>query len=303
MTSSEAEPEKTGGLSGRAIRILRATQLPFYVGPVTIWAMLFMVFPLLIVLYYSFLSTDVFGIIQPGFSLENYKFITEPRLYTIVLRSFSYTIFTTVTCLVIGYAVAYWIAVYGGRWRLYLLFLIILPEWTAYLIRLYAMRNIIGRNGVLNSFLMEFNIISEPLEILYTPFAVLLGLVYTWLPFTILPLYATLMGLDPAMLKAASDLGAPPLQRFLKVTLPLTKGGLFAALILVAIPSLGEWVVPQMLGGNKLMLIGSLIEFRFNIAADIPGGSAVALFLLVVVFILFYLILKWGGEEVLERML
>ena len=143
-------------------------------------------------------------------------------------------------CIVVSYPLAYYIARYGGRWKAFLMAMIIIPSWTAYIIRLYALKTITGSNGLVNRWLMGLGLIDTPIQFLYTPFAVSVGLVYTWLPFMVLPLYASLEGLEPSLWEAATDLGATPWRRFFRVTLPLTRGGLLAGTILVLIPSLGR---------------------------------------------------------------
>jgi spermidine/putrescine transport system permease protein len=153
----------------------------------------------------------------------------------------------------------------------------------------------------LNSFLLSIKLISAPLEILFTPTAVLIGLVYTWLPFMILPLYASLEGLNPRLLEAAEDLGATPFQTFIKVTLPLTKGGLIAGSILVFIPSLGDWLVPHFLGGGKVMMAGSLVAYHFMEVGNIPVGSSLAVSLSTIVILALYVLIKVGGKGALER--
>jgi ABC-type spermidine/putrescine transport system permease subunit I len=222
---------------------------------------------------------------------------------TIFLNSFYLAAQTNLLCILLGYPLAYFIARYGGRWKIFLIFMIIIPSWVAYLIRLYAFRTIIGKQGIMNSLLMNLGIISSPIEILYTPFIVMVGLVYTWLPFMVLPLHASLEGLDPALLEAATDLGATPVRRFFRVTLPLTRGGLVAGSILVFIPTLGDWLVPFLLGGAKVMMVGNLVAEKFTMAGDIPAGSSLAVMLAATLLLILYLSMKWGGKEAMERIL
>lgn len=280
-----------------------AIQSYLCLGPVSLWMVFFVVLPLVIIFYFSFLESGLYGDITTKFTLSNYAAIFTPDCGWVFLRSFSFAALTTFLCLLIGYPIAYWIAIYGGRWKTYLLFLVILPEWTDYLIRLYALKTLIGQTGMLNSVLLNLNIISAPLEILYTPGAIMLGLVYTWLPYMILPLYASLNDLDPSLLKAAADLGATPRERFFRVTVPLSKGGVFAGTILVSIPSLGEWLVPHLLGGDRVMMIGNLVAFKFTKVGNIPEGASLALMLTTTILLLIYLLLRWGGEEALERII
>jgi spermidine/putrescine transport system permease protein len=278
----------------------KQTYLP-YVGPVGLWMVLFVIAPLAIILYLSFLSTGPFGQIVSSFTLSNYIASLKGAHGLILLRSLLFAFGTNIICILIGYPVAHWIVSYGGRWKTFLIFLIVIPSWTCYLIRLYALRTLIGRTGIINSTLLNLGIISSPMEVLYTPFAVILGLVYTWLPFMVLPIYASLVGLDPDLLEAADDLGATPFKKFFTVTLPLTKGGVFAGTILVFIPAFGEWLVPMLFGGAKVMMAGSLVEHYFIKVGDIPAGSAMAILITAIVLLAVYLSVKLGGREVLER--
>lgn len=282
--------------------LTRQAHLP-YVGPIALWAIVFIIAPLGFIIYFSFLSTGPYGEIIHTFTLENYRAVMKGAYATIILRSILYASLTNVICLLIGYPLAYWIVRYGGKWEPFLLILVILPSWTAYLIRLYALKTLVGHTGLINSTLLNLGLISSPLEILYTPYAVILGLVYSWLPFMILPIYASLRGLDPSLLEASADLGATPFRRFFTVTLPLTKGGVFAGTILVLIPSLGEWLVPLLLGGAKVMMAGSLVEHHFIKVGDIPMGSSIAAALAAIVLLIIYLSFKVGGEEALERVI
>ena len=187
------------------------------------------------------------GQIIYSFSLDNYKAIFGGGYGKILVRSIYLAVQTNVFCILIGFPVAYFIAIYGGRWKTLLIFLVIVPSWASYLIRLYALKTITGSTGLINSALIGMGIIDMPIKMLYTPFAVTMGLVYAWLPFMILPVHASLEGLDPSVLEAASDLGAKPVRRFFRVTVPLTKGGLLAGSIFVFIPTVGEWLVPHIL--------------------------------------------------------
>jgi len=278
-------------------------QLPIYMGPISIWVVLFVFAPLGIILYFSFLKAGPFGGITKTFTLENYRPIIAGKYGIIFVRSFLYALLANFLCLAIGYPLAYWIAKYGGRRKTFFISLVIIPSWTAYLIRLYAFKTLVGTNGLINALLLNLNIISTPLRILYTPQAVMIGLVYSWLPFMVLPLYASLEGLDPALWEAAVDLGATPLERFFKITLPLTKGGIIAGTILVFIPSLGDWLVPHIIGGDRVMMVGNLVAYKFIQAGDIPGGASLALFLAAIVILILFVFIKLGGEEALERML
>ena len=294
------EKNKKGRAEGFKKFLSAQAHLP-YVGPISIWIILFVIAPLSVVLYFSFLTNSPIGKIINIFTLENYRKFFQREYGIIFLRTLLYAFETNILCLFLGYPIAYWIVKYGGRWKTALIFFVILPSWTSYLIRLYALKTIIGRAGLINSLLLSLNLISSPLEILYNPYVVVFGLVYTWLPFMILPVYASLEGLDPAILEASVDLGATPFQRLFTVTLPLTKGGIIAGSILVFIPTLGEWLVPMLLGGAKVMMAGNLVYHYFVIVGNVPAGSSVAALLTSLVLLIIYLSIKFGGEEALER--
>jgi len=282
--------------------LTRQAHLP-YIGPVSLWILLFVIAPLGFIIYFSFLTTGPYGEIIHTFTLENYRTAMKGAYAVIFLRSLIFAFATNAICLLIGYPVAYWIARYGGKWESFLLMLIVLPSWTCYLIRLYALKTLVGHTGLINTALLNLGLISSPLEILYTPYAVVLGLVYSWLPFMILPIYASLRDLDPSLLEASADLGATPFRTFFTVTLPLTKGGIFAGTILVLIPSLGEWLVPLLLGGAKVMMVGSLVEHHFIKLGNIPMGSSLAAALTAMILLAVYLSFKLGGEDALERVI
>ena len=283
------------------IKIKDRRNFLYQMGPVTSWVALFVIAPLLIILFFSFVQSGDFGRIVYKFTFKNYQALFDTGYWRTFGRSLMISFLTLISCIVIGYPVAYFISQYAGKLKSLCLLLIVIPSWTAYLIRLYAFKTITSRTGILNNFLMDLNIISTPLELLYTPFIVVVGLIYTWIPFMILPLFAALDGLNPSLLEAASDLGANSVTRFFKVTFPLTRGGLIAGTILVFIPSLGDWLVPTLLGGAKVQMVGNLIAHKFIQIGDIPGGSTLSIFLGAVVICLLYLFIKLGGEDALER--
>lgn len=294
--------------TGRDVESIGATkklliEISAYLGPIIIIIAVFVFAPLLIILVFSFLKTGPYGEILYSFSLANFKAILGGGYGYVFLRSIYLALQTNMMCILIGYPIAYYIAIYGGKWKALLIFLIIVPSWSSYLIRLYALKTIVGSKGFVNSILLSSGIISEPLHILYTPFAVTMGLVYAWLPFMVLPIYASIEGLDRSVLEAATDLGATPFRRFFRVILPLTKGGLIAGSILVFIPTVGEWLVPHILGGSKIMMAGSLVAQKFTMVGDIPGGSSLSIMLAAILILLLYLTIKWGGREAMERML
>ena len=291
-------PENLREKAGRFLT--KQAHLP-YVGPISLWIIVFVFAPLGVILYFSLLTTGPYGQIVHTFTLENYLALVKVGFAKVFLRTILFAFGANMVCLLIGYPIAYFIVRYGGRWKTLLVFLVILPSWTCYLIRLFALKTLTDSSGLINSALLSLGLISSPLGILYTPYAVMLGLIYTWIPFMVLPIYAALEGLDPSLLEAAVDLGATPLRRFFTVTLPLTKGGIFAGTILVFIPSLGEWLVPLLLGGAKNMMAGNLVSIYFIKAGNIPAGCSIATALTALVILIIYLCMKLGGEEALER--
>lgn len=297
MESTGRDAESIGAVKKLLIEISA------YLSPIIIIIAVFVFAPLLIILIFSFLKTGPYGEILYSFSLENFKAVLGGGYGHVFLKSIYLALQTNMMCILIGYPIAYYIAIYGGKRKVLLIFLIIVPSWSSYLIRLYALKTIVGREGFVNSILLSSGIISEPLHILFTPLAVTMGLVYAWLPFMILPIYASIEGLNRSVLEAATDLGATPFRRFFRVILPLTKGGLIAGSILVFIPTVGEWLVPYILGGSKIMMAGSLVALKFTMIGDIPGGSSLSIMLAATLILILYLAIKWGGRDSMERML
>lgn len=266
-------------------------------SPLAFWLLLFTLIPIGIVAYFSFMTRGPWGTIVHEFTFDNYRQMLDPLFFRIFARSFILAGLAVVICLVAGYLVAYWIALYGGRRRNLLIFLVIVPFWTSYLVRIYSWMTLLSDHGLINNFLINFNLIDTPLPLLHNEFAVLVGLVYTYLPFMILPLYASLERLDRSILEAAADLGATATERFVKITLPLTKGGMLSGSVLVFAPAIGEFLIPELLGGAKAMMIGKFIALKFVGLRHWPLGSAYALLLLTMTLILLYLYMRVGGGK------
>lgn len=256
------------------------------VGIPYFWLLLFFLAPFAIVLRISF-ADPIIGLppftplydAEQGLYLtaDNYRFLTEDDLYWVsYLKSIRIATVSTLLCLLIGYPMAYSIARASGAWRHILLLLVILPFWTSFLLRVYAWMGMLAGHGVLNQALLGLGLIERPLQILYTDFAVYLGIVYSYLPFMILPLYATLERLDGNLLDAAADLGGRPRQAFFDITLPVSLPGVVAGCLLVFIPALGEFVIPALLGGLDTLMIGKTLYDEFFINRDWPLASAVA---------------------------
>ena len=252
--------------------------------PAGFWLFFFFLVPLGIVLAYSFAQRGVYGGIEWAFSLENYARALDPLYVKILWRSLGMALFTTIFCLLCGYPFAYFIAFAPARLKNLLLILLIIPFWTNFLIRTYAWIVILQEEGLINSLLLSIGVIRQPLNLLYTPTSVMLGMVYGYLPFMVLPLYSSLEKLQPALLEASMDLGANRLKTFLHVTLPLTAPGIAAGVVLVFIPTIGEFIIPDILGGAKTVLIGNLITNQFLTARDWPFGAAITF--IVVLFVL-----------------
>ncbi len=238
---------------------------------------------------------------QINVTLANFAFLFEDDLYwKAYLNSMWIAAVSTLGCLLIGYPMAYGIARARPGWRMPLLFLVILPFWTSFLIRVYAWKVILQGNGAINTALMSLGLIDQPLALLYTPGAVYVGIIYTYLPFMILPLYANLDRLDMRLLEAAADLGSRPVAAFARITLPLSLPGIVAGSLLVFIPAVGEFVIPELLGGPDALMIGRVLWNEFFANRDWPVASAVAiaiLLLLVVPIMLFQAANARGAER------
>ena len=253
--------------------------------PATIWLLIFFIIPLIIVLVYSFLERGTYGGVTWEFTLKNYQRLANDLYLNIFWRSLGLASLTTLICLIIGYPLAFFIATSSTRWRNLLLLLVIIPFWTNFLVRTYAWMIILRSEGMINTILQSLNLIQEPLNLLFTPFAVIVGLIYGYLPFMILPLYATIERLNFSLVEAAQDLGANQIRTFFRIILPLTLPGIIAGSILVFIPALGAFITPDILGGAKTVMVGNLIQNQFLQARDWPFGSALSMGLMVLVLI------------------
>lgn len=245
--------------------------------PALLWLLALTLVPLGLLAYYSVLSRGPWGTILYTFTLDNYRQVLDPLFLRVLGRSLYLALFTTGLCLGLGYGLAYWMAFYGGRHKALYSLLVILPFWTSDLVRLYAWMTLLADHGVLNNLLLALGLVRQPVPLLHTEGAVVLGLVYTYLPFMVLPLYAALERLDRSLLEAAADLGASPVERWYKITVPLTMGGIVSGAVLVFIPTLGEFVVPEMLGGAKTLLLGKFIALKFIGLRHWPLGAAYTL--------------------------
>ena len=254
--------------------------------------------PLAIILAYSFLTRGTYGGISLPWTTESYQRLADPIYLTILWRSFWIAGVSTVFCLVLGFPLALFISRSGKRKDLYLS-LVMLPFWTSFLVRTYAWMFLLRDTGLINTLLEKLGLIHGPLPLLYNDGAVILGLVYGYLPFMALPLYATLERLDRNLLEASADLGARPWATLMHVMVPLCAPGIRAGVILVFIPCLGAYLTPDLLGGGKSVMIGNLIQNQFTTARDWPFGSAVSLALMAVVMLLLAALVRRNDEGLL----
>ena len=255
-----------------------------------IWLLIFFLAPFAIIMKIS-TADPIIG--QPPFTptfdeggaflatADNFKFLLTDKLYIITyLKSVFMAATATILCLLLGFPMAYGIARAGSAARSILLLLVILPFWISFLLRVYAWMGLLNNHGVINNFLMWLGIIDQPLQLIYTDFAIYIGLVYSYLPFMILPVYATLERMDLDLVDAALDLGARPSQAFRDVTWPLARPGVIAGCLLVFIPAMGEYVIPYLLGGPESLMIGRVLFDEFFVNRDWPLASSVAIVLL-----------------------
>lgn len=265
--------------------------------PAGVWLLAFMIVPMAIIIVFSFGARNELGQFVPGFSLDNYaRFVSGPYLHAL-WRSLAMAFSTTAVCLVAGLAVAMWLAFCVPRQRQgFFMTLIVAPLWTSFLLRIYAWMIILRPTGILASALKQLGI-ADPPVILYTPAAVLIGMVYNYLPYMILPLYACLEKLDRRLLEAAADLGAGAWSTFIRVTLPLSLRGIVAGVTMVFVPSLGDYVTPDLLGGAKSMYIGNLIQNQFLVVRNWAFGSAVSTILIAIVALSIWFYLRYGDAD------
>ncbi|MBK7486801.1 MAG: ABC transporter permease [Nitrospira sp.] len=244
---------------------------------------LFFLVPLALVFAISFASRGTYGGIVWEFTAANYLDLWHPLYGKILGQSLWYASLTTAICFVLGFPLAYMIARSPARWQPVLLLLVMLPFWTNFLVRTYAWMIVLRQDGLVNGLLLALGIVDAPLELLYTPTAVVVGLVYGYLPFMVLPLYVAVERLDPRLVEAAWDLYASRWAIFTRVVVPLTMPGIVGGCVLVFIPSIGSFITPDLLGGARSMMIGNLIQHEYLVVRDWPLGSAVSFVLMAIV--------------------
>lgn len=273
-------------------------RLALLLSPGLLWLLLFFALPLVIIFVYSFMTNDALGRVVYEPTLNNYITIFTQSLYVNAYwRSIWTSVLTTVICLLIGYPLAVFIARSPQQWRMPLLMLILIPFWTNFLVRIYAWQIILANNGIINGFLEVIGV--GRLTLLNTEGATLIGLIYGELPFMVLPLYAAIDRFDFTLMEAAADLGANKVQAFLRIMLPMTMPGIVAGSVLVFIPTLGQFVVSELLGGAKVDYLGNLIQRLFLRANPInwPLGSAMAVLMMLVLLVLIMMYFRVTSEE------
>jgi spermidine/putrescine transport system permease protein len=271
------------------------------ISPAALWLLVFFLVPLVMVLLVSFGERGDAGQVVYSWTIKNYvRFfgkVGERYLYVqIFARSLGIALLNTLLCLLIGYPLAYFIARQPTNRRNALLLLVMIPFWTNFLVRTYAWMVILRDTGVINNLFLTLGLISQPLPLLYNQSAVVLGLFYGYLPFMILPLYASIEKLDFSLVEAAQDLGANALRTFLRVVLPLTMPGIVAGSIIVFIPSIGAYVTPDLMGGAKVTMVGNLLQQQFLKVRDWPFGSAAGFILMLTVLAATLIYFRSGGE-------
>lgn len=285
----------------------RRVQLALLLAPVTLFLAVFFLGPLAIMIVTSFLAPGLYGGVEWTYYPHNYGRILgfadpafevfDPVYLSIFLRSLKIAAFTVVATLIVCYPAAFCIARLSERWRNFCLFLITLPFFTSLIVRLFIWVLILRQTGIVNEALLATGVISRPLELIYTDGAIVLGMVYIFIPFMFMPIYASVEKLDWTLVRASLDLGAGPIRTFVRIILPLTAPGIAGGAIIVFIPALGNFVVPAVLGGAKVMMLGNLIEQQFLSARNWPFGSALAMMVMSVMLVLLFIHVVASGRR------
>lgn len=272
----------------------RNKNLSFAAYPYVVWSAIFIVIPLLLIVFFSFTS-KVDG--RFVFSFENFQRLFEPIYFTVFIRSIWLAVLSTVSCLILGYPIAYIISKLPIKRRNMLILLFILPMWMNFLLRTYAWMAILGRDGLINTLLGYIGI--GPIKMLYTDGAILLGMVYNFLPFMVIPIYTVLIKIDKNLVNAAYDLGANKAQAFRKIILPLSIPGIISGITMVFMPAVSNFVIPSLLGGGKYMLVGNLIEQQFTTIGNWNFVSALSIFMMILILISMAFMSKYekNGKE------
>ena len=253
--------------------------------PLYVWSAVFIVFPLVIVFYYAFTRDASSGL---SLSFESFSRLADPMYLGVILRSFKVAVISTAVCIVCGYPAAYMLARSRSRFKFIIIILMLLPMWMNFLLRTYSWLTLLEKSGLVNMFLSLFGV--EPIIFLGTEGAVVLGTVYNYLPFMIMPIYITLLKLDQSLLDAAADLGANPFRVFMKVTLPFSMPGILSGVSMVFVPSVTTFVISQIMGSGNVTLIGDIIEKQYRVVNDWHFGSALSVVIMIIVLVFMYFI-------------
>ena len=244
----------------------------------------------------SFMTKGPLGRVVYKCTFENYAEMFKPVYFTVIKQSLVIALWTTLLTVLLGYPLAAFIANVKKKTSGILTVLMMLPLWVSGLVILYSFVIMLNKTGVINQFLLNLHLIKKPLNLLYNNFAVIVGMIYMFLPFAVLPMFSSIEKLDKGLIEASKDLGAGPVKTFMKVTLPLTSPGIFAAVILTFIPCIGYYMVTDMLGGGTNMMVGNLIYRQFTISRNWPFGAALAMVLAIVIFLMLFIYTKLGGD-------
>lgn len=277
--------------------MIRNTRLAYLLlSPSLLWLLLFLAIPVGMIAVISFTVNAGYGETIYDFSTKAYQVAFSSLYFKVIWHSVVWALIATVICLIMAYPLAYFIA-NAGRWKNLLLLLVMIPFWSNLVVRLYSWIILLNDNGVINNILVHLGLISEPIKMLYTPFAVVVGLVYGFLPFMILPIYSSVEQLERTYLEAAEDLGASPVKTFLKVTLPLTFPGILAGFIITFVPAVSVFVTTDILAGGKILMVGNIIRDSFLVGMNWQLGSALAILLMVLVLISVVIFMRFTSSK------
>lgn len=271
------------------------------VGPYCFWLFILTIIPMLLIVVYAFVEKGT-SITTFSFTLDNFRKFFDPIFISVLVKSFVLGIVTTVICLLIGYPVAYYISKCKEGTQTVLILLITFPTWINLLMKTYALISLLSNKGIVNNVLTNFNV--SPINMLYTDFAVILGMVYNFLPFMILPIYTSLTKMDPSLVEASNDLGANPITTFRKITFRLSLVGVLTGVTMVFLPTISSFVIPKILGGGQYSLIGNFIEEQFIKVGNWHFGSAVSLilaFIVITLMALIFMLEKYAGNNLDEE--
>lgn len=265
-------------------------------GPISFWVVFFIGIPLLYIVAMCFMTRGEYGGVELGFTLENIGQVFDPLYLKIFGRSLLLAAVTTILCLLLAYPFVYYVAQKGKVARTVLMSLVLVPFVVSSLIRLFALVNLLRKDGILNTLLINWGLINEPLQLVYNITGVLIGLVYTLLPFMIMPLYSSVEKLDPSLLQASEDLGSRSIHSFFTITLPLTTPGIFGGVLMTFIPTLGLFFVTDVMGGGKIQVVGNIIRDQFMTAHNWPVGAGLSILLILLTLLLVWIYRAAGGK-------